>query len=374
MMGYIVGKFIAALFLSSVDKNKRLGYLFLVLLLANIPLIFFGFVPTATQVIMIFWSAIPSTYIWGFIVFYVEGRRSTELIVMIIYMLLIMASGISKTLATSMMNAGVSENWMPYYCGLVGLVGCIIFTLLLNLAPPPTEEEMKQRRTRNVCTREQQWVFFKEFYVGLLCLFITYGMIASTRNYRDSYALELWNELIGADFDSSTYSITEIIVSICTTAAYCGIIFIKKEKTAFMTLILVMCFGGFFVGLVTLIYSLSEYNPKVWITLSGIGLTIAYVPPGAMLYDKLMGAVQIDMTMVFIIYVSEVFNSTTSLLVILIKTLVFSDMTHVQYFINLSYATFGISIICTTIAFFVFRNKINNIVNIIRLGRNTIAV
>lgn len=43
-----------------------------------------------------------------------------------------------------------------------------------------------------------------------------------------------------------------------------------------------------------------------WMVMVGVGLYMAYIPPGAMLYDRFNGATGQPFTSVFMIYLSDV--------------------------------------------------------------------
>jgi hypothetical protein len=358
IIGFVIGKIIGATMLHNIKKSHRFILFMIVTSMSAIPLVIFGFLPAVGQVCMMLISGMFLVLIWGFLVFYIEGRYATDIIIMVIYMALIMASGISKTLATVLMrNEGISENFMPAICATIGCTGTILFMYLLSIAPPPTEEEKASRQAREPSTSAEQTAFFKKYRVGLTAILIVYGMLSAYRNFRDYYALELWTDLLGADFDSGTYSLSEIIVSIAVTAIYCGLIFIKNEVTAFFVILGMMLSGGIVICISTIF---GEYNGFLWIVMVGIGAFIAYVPPGAMLYDKLMAASKTNFTTVFLIYVSEVAGSSTTLLVILLKTFAFSTTSFITYFTVLSYLTSAILIVGMSVAIICFARTIRN--------------
>ena len=219
---------------------------------------------------------------------------------------------------------------------------------------PPTEQEQIDRQNRDCVDLDKQNHFYDKYKVPLTCIIIAYGLITSYRNFRDYYALELWQELLSNNFDPNVYSISEIIVSVVVTGLYCAIIFIKSERNSFFTLLGLMLLSGFLITLTTIIYQFNHYAPTIWIIAVGISVYIGYVPPGALLYDKLMGATGVSMTSVNTIYISEFTATSTTLLVILLKITAFNTMSYVNYFIWLSYFVGVIVSILITISFISF--------------------
>ncbi len=351
LLGFVIGKLLGAFLLGRVKKQDRFSLLTLIFILSTVPMIIFGLLPIDGQVVMMFLSSIPFILSWGFIVFYVEGRHATTLIVMFVYMALIMASGIAKTVATLILNAGVSDSWMPAVCSSMGMVLCILFSYMLSLAPPPTQLETDLRQSREPCSLEQQREFMNKYKVGLIIINIVYGVTSAYRSFRDYYALELWKELLSENFDPYIYSVSEIVVSVLVSLVYCFLFFIKDEVKGLMSLFYTMFSGGVLVLLVTVLYRTTSFSGVSWIVSCGVGLYLTYIPPGALLYDKLVGATKINYTSVFLVYVSETVATSVSLLVILLKNLVFNDISFVKYFEWLSYTTavttiLGMLIIC----------------------------
>jgi hypothetical protein len=354
LLGYVVGKFLGAVLLAKIKKENRLKIMLTIFVLSAVPLIIFGFLPPDGQVIAIFVGSIPFILSWGFVVFYVEGRRGTTLIVMIIYLALIMASGVSKTVAAKLLENGVSEDWMPAVCSSGGMILCLLFSYLLATAPEPTSQEIEERQNRDPCTAEEQLEFMNKYRSGLIIINIVYGITSAYRSFRDYYALEIWRELLSDDFDTSVYSLSEILVSVAIALVYCMLVFIKDEKKGLMSLFYIMFTGGLIILVIGFMQSVFENYAVAWIVTLGVGLYLSYVPPGALLYDKLVGATKINYTSVFLVYISELVGTSVSLLVILLKSLVFTDVSFVQYFIWLSNITgiiITVGMACTIMVF-----------------------
>ncbi|AYV77910.1 MAG: hypothetical protein Edafosvirus2_89 [Edafosvirus sp.] len=357
IMGYIIGFFV----LTKIDKENIFKYFIITIFGSFIPMLLFLTSSPLLQIIGTYISGIFITNIWGFIIFYVEGRYASSIIVMIIYMLLIIAGGFAKSMGTLMLSNDINENLMTVYCSIIGLVGCLFFAYLLNESPERSADEEKSKSSRKTGndTATTQMEFIDKYKIGLITNSIAYGFISSYRKYRDYYQLELWTELMGKDFDAGIYSYSDVIISIVVTLIYCLIIYIKSDLISFFVLLVIMMGGSIIIIISTIVYSYQTYKPFVWIVVTGIGVYMAYVPPGVLLYDKLISATKTQISIVPIIFLSEMIAQVVTLITILIKSNVYNNYSYVSYFINISYIFGAIVVLGMIISMYNFR-KLQN--------------
>lgn len=363
-MSYIAGYIIGYFWLSKINKKNTFKYFILTIFGSFVPLLLFVTQLPVFQIIGTFISGVCITNIWGFIVFYVEGRHASSIIIMIIYMLLIIGGGFAKSVGAILLDNDINENLMVVYCGIIGLVGCIGFAILLNNTPERNEEEEKSKTIKktgdDIITIQNE--FINKYKIGLLANSIVYGFISGYRKYRDYYSLELWIELMGHNFNAGIYSYSDIIISIAVTLIYCLIIYIKSDITSFFVLLVIMIIGSFIIAISTLTYSYYEYESFIWIVLTGVGVYMAYVPPGVLLYDKLISATKTEISIVPIIFLSELIAQIVTLLIILIKSNIYTLYSYVSYFVYISYMTGGCVIVGMIISLYNFKNiKYHNI-------------
>jgi hypothetical protein len=354
-IGYIFGNIIGYFIVPKLNKDTRLKNFISTYFFAALPMLLFGTRIPVIQIIAMFLSGIFTIWIWGHIIYYIEGRHATGIIILIVYAGIIVGSGVAKSVGTIFLNNGISEDWMPAICSLIGIIGCTLFGYLLSKSPSPTEDEIIKNSLREPATSEEQINFIKTHKIGLISVCLVYGCLSSYRKFRDYYSLELWSELLGDNFDPSVYSTAELLIGISVIIVYFSVVFIHNDKKAFGYLLFVMLIGGFFIQISTIIYSVNYYSPYVWMILIGIGLYLTYIPPGAMLYDKLMAATGTNFTILSIIYISEATSQIIILLSILIKSLVFDNIGYVPYFIMLSYIIASIVIIGMIVAMISFK-------------------
>lgn len=83
---YAISKIVGAMVIPTIKRNYRCRILLLLAMLGETPLVIFGFLPPAGQVFMVFLSAMPMAWMWGIMVMYLEGRKTSEFLLMGLYL------------------------------------------------------------------------------------------------------------------------------------------------------------------------------------------------------------------------------------------------------------------------------------------------
>jgi len=270
---------------------------------------------------------------------YLEGRRTSEVLLMGLYLSVMVASGVAKSIAAAVMNAGISENWMPAVCGSFSAVLFIIFIVLLDTIPDPSQEDKALRKERRTMSPREGREFLRKWAPGLIVITLVYSVLTAYRNFRDYFAIELWSDLEGPSFDPSKFTQSEIPVGICTAVAYSLLYYIRDDRKAFFAILGVMFVGGVVILIATAVQVLNLLSPLPWMIMVGTGLFMAYIPPGAMLYDRFNGATGMPYTSVFMIYLSDICGYTATLTVLFYRNFGNANIPYVKFFHSFSYIT-----------------------------------
>ena len=175
IIGYTFSKFLGIKVCSETDRRHRLRMLILLILSAESALVLFAVVPTEWKVAAIFLNGLPLGMVWGLVVRYLEGRRTSDMLLAGLACSFIVSSGAVKDVGRALMAGDaigafgfgisnplppVSEFWMPAATGLVFLGPFLIAVWLLDRVPEPTcgdiiarteREPMNHTRRRRVC-------------------------------------------------------------------------------------------------------------------------------------------------------------------------------------------------------------------------------
>src|ERR1044071_2309026 len=251
IIGYALSKYIGIKVCSEVSATRRAITLIALIVWAELALIAYGLVPNNLKVIAIFFNGLPLGMVWGLVVWYLEGRRTSELLLAGLSCSYIVSSGIVKDLGRAMMDGGValwwnqvpwigqrmgaalgkvSESWMPACVGFHFLPLFLVAVWMLNQLPRPTESDVAARSERQTMTGPDRLAFLRQFMLGLVLLCVAYFFLPAYRDFRDNYQVEIFDGL-GYPYakNKAIISKAETIVAIGVIIALASLTFIRDN-------------------------------------------------------------------------------------------------------------------------------------------------
>jgi hypothetical protein len=280
---------------------------------------------------------------------FLEGRRTSEILGAGLSCAYVVASGAVKSVGKNLLDAGISESWMPAIAGLIFLPLFLGAVYGLRLIPPPNEGDVAARTHREPMRGPERRAFVRRFLPGLLLLVIVYFFLTSYRDFRDNYAAEIWNDL-GYGDQASVFTITEIPIALSVMLVLGLLYLVKDNRRGLMLTYVIMAAGAVMIGAGTLLFDGGVIGPTPWMILVGLGLYLGYVPYGCVLFDRTIAALGIVATAVFLIYLSDAVAYGGSVLVVLYKNVGQANISALQFFRYFSYATSGICIVALAIS------------------------
>jgi hypothetical protein len=343
LCGYALSKFLGVKFNSEMKPSRRAWALVVLIAWAELALALFAVMPPGGKVVALFLNGLPLGTVWGVVFSFLEGRRTSEILGAGLSCAYVVASGAVKSIGSSLLDAGVTEAWMPALTGLLFLPIFLAAVYGLGLIPPPSSADVEARTEREPMSSAERRQFLRRFFPGLLLLVIVYLFLTSYRDFRDNYAAEIWADL-GADRQASLFTLTEIPIAISVMIALGLLFLVKNNRRGLLFTYLIMIAGSALIGVATLLFDLEAIHPLTWMILVGLGLYLGYVPYGSVLFDRTIAALGIVATAVFLIYVSDAVAYSGSVAIVLYKTIGQAQVSKLQFFRYFSYAT---SLVCT---------------------------
>jgi hypothetical protein len=294
-------------------------------------------VPPPFKIFAIFLNGLPLGMIWGLVVWYLEGRRSSEILLAGLSASFIVSSGIVKDAGRSLMaDFGVSEWWMPAVTGLCFLPPFLGSVWLLNHTPGPREEDVRARVGREPMYAASRVSFVKSFLPGLVLLFVAYFFLTAYRDFRDNYGVEIIRGL-GHAGDRAFFTKTESLVSVGVLATLALLNLVKDNRRGLAGAFAIMASGAALLGASTLLLDAGKIDGFWWMTLVGLGSYLAYVPYGSVLFDRLIASARFAGTAVFAIYVADAIGYTGSVGIQLYKDFGRGDLSRLGFFRGFTY-------------------------------------
>jgi MFS family permease len=359
VLGYALSKFVGIKVISELKPNRRLLYLISLIVLAEISLLLFAWVPAPYNIPFMFLNGFPLGMIWGIVFSYIEGRRFTDILGVVLSASFIVSSGVVKSVGLFVMNSwGVSEFWMPSVTGALFFVPLLICSFLLQRVPSPTPEDIANRTERIPMTATDRKNLVKRFIFPLLIIVLFYTFLTAFRDFRDNFARELWDS-IGYQGDASVYSTSEIIIAVVVLLIIGTIFYVKDNFKALLTYHLLLILGTLVLVISTMMFQTGILDPFVWMICTGFGLYICYVPFNCLFFDRFIATFKVKGNSGFLIYIADAFGYLGSILVLLYKNFGQANVSWLNFFVYGTYAVAVIGIVSTLVlyAHFVARRK-----------------
>jgi hypothetical protein len=354
--GYMTSKFVGIRIISAMGSRGRALWLMGLIAASEAALLLFAVVPVSMKPMALFLNGLPLGMIWGIVFSYLEGRKFSEVLGAGLCTSFIVSSGAVKTTGKWIMEVfGTTEFWMPFVTGLFFLPFLVLFASLLDLTPAPTSEDMALRRKRVPMTSADRRRMLAALWLGLVFLVGFYVFLTAYRDFRDNFAVELWDSM-GYGEAPEILTIAEIPIAIGVLIMLGLTMYIRDNRSAFLSYHAIIVASLALVFIATLLFQKQLLPPAAWMILVGLGLYVAYVPFNSILFDRLLGSFQFPGNAGFLIYIADAFGYLGSVGILLYKHFGQGDMSWLQFFI---YASYGLVLygLLTMVASLIFFRK-----------------
>jgi hypothetical protein len=345
LIGYASSKFLGIKVISELGGNSRATGILVCIGIAWGALLLFALVPAPYNAIFMLINGIPLGMIWGLVFGYLEGRRLTEVLGAGLSASYIMASGVVKSIGGALLARGVPEYWMPFATGALFALPMLFFVWALSHLPPPSPEDEAARTKREPMDAAARKAFFFKYAPGLIPLTSLYVFLTAYRDFRDNFAVEIWTEAGSKDV-MALLTTSETRVTVGVLAALALLMLVKDNRAALLLVHALMLTGTALIGLSTALFQAGTISPETWMVLTGLGLYVAYVPFGCVLFDRLIAATGAVGTAGFMIYVTDAGGYAGSVVLTLYRDLGQPELSWLDFFVTVSYGT---SVLCTSL-------------------------
>jgi hypothetical protein len=203
-----------------------------------------------------------------------------------------------------MLQHGVPEFWMPAATGALFVAPLFTAAWLLNRAPNPTADDVAARVERAPMRGHDRMRFFRRFWPALIPLIVLYVLLTALRDYRDNYGADIYYQL-GYRDSAGIFTRTEAPIAIGIFLVFALLTLVKDNRRAVRMIYAVMLAGLLIVGCATALHLGGRLSGFSWMLLVGFGSYLAYVPFGAIIFDRLLAASRSGGTAIFAIYLAD---------------------------------------------------------------------
>src|SRR5262245_2591266 len=208
VIGYTLSKCIGIKVIAEMPASRRVGWLLGLIAWAEAALLLFAVTPVPWNSVALFLNGLSLGMVFGLVLGFLEGRRHTEALTAGLCTSFIVAGGVTKSVGSYLLSAGVSEAWMPFCAGLVFVPPLLVFAWMLSRIPAPSAADVAARSERAPMPAAQRRRFFGRYALGLSLLMLVYMLITVLRSVRDDFAPEIWRGL-GVVGEPSIFTVSE---------------------------------------------------------------------------------------------------------------------------------------------------------------------
>ena len=350
-LGYMSSKFIGIKIISELKPQNRQRLIIGLILFAEVSLLFFGLLPPPYNFIFLFFNGLPLGMVWGIVFSYLEGRRFTEVLGMGLSISLIVSSGILKTVYFTIHGwlPAISETWLPFFIGLFFLPLFLFFSWMLSVIPAPTETDKLLRTERVPMTGEDKRKVLKDVGGGVFCFVLMYIFLATMRDFRDNFSVEIWNE-IQPSWDKTVFSKTEMISGLVVLISVGCLSLVRNNIKGFWATQWLIAFGVLLCGGSTLLFQLHQLAPFWWMLFTGMGLFLAYIPIQVAVFERMIALFKLKANAGFFIYICDSLGYLGSVALLLYKEFFMKEMSWSKVLMNFSYL---LTLTCIVLLLFV---------------------
>jgi len=318
--GYMLSKFYGIRFIAELGDRHRGAKIVLLVGLSWAALLGFALVPAPLNMGFLFLNGLPLGMIWGLVFSYLEGRRTTELLGAVMSVSLVFASGLVKTIARVLMEIlHVSEYWMPFCTGLLFVIPLLACTLLLELLPPPDARDRTLRTVRLPMDSAARKAFLVAYLPGLLLTIFAYLLFTIIRDVRDNFEVEIWAD-VGVT-GNYIYAQIDSLIALAVLMMMGMLIFVKSNLKAFTLIHLMIIAGCIAAGMSTWLFVQGHIGGVAWMSISGLGLYMVYIPYNAIFFERLLATFRHRGNIGFVMYVADAVGYLGSVAVLVIREL-----------------------------------------------------
>jgi hypothetical protein len=330
VLGYAAAKFAGIKVVSELTAERRAIALVATIGCAQAALVLFAISPPALAPVALALNGLSLGMVWGMVFGFLERRKTSDLLGAALCASFIVASGFVKTIGRQLLDAGIPERWMPASVGALFAPVMVLSILMLSCIPPPSAEDEAARTRRAPMGSAERREFFLRFAGGLVPLIAAYVLLTAYRDFRDSFARELWDAM-GYAGQPSVLTTTEIPVAMGALLGVALINVVKDNRRALLAIHGMLVVGAILVLGATLLHRAGLIGHVTWMMSVGLGLYFGYVPFNCVLFDRLVAATGSVATAGFLIYVADAFGYAGSVGLLVWKSLSRPDVPWVAF-------------------------------------------
>jgi hypothetical protein len=360
VFGYMTAKFIGIKFISELNKARRSKYILGLIGSAHFSLLLLALVPSPFNVFFLFSNGLCLGLIWGLVFSYIEGRKFTDLLALILSTNFIFSSGVAKSLGRVCIEYWhVPEIYMPFVTGALYIPLLLLAVWMLTKIPPPGDEEVNSRGIRVSLNGKERIALFRQFFVGLTAITIINLLLTILRDVKDNYAVEILRT-VKPTFSPAIFSQMETIAALSVLGLLLLMIGFRDHFRSIVAHHIAIFSGLVLVLLTSFFLKYNILDPVANLVLYTIGLYVCYNTLQCLFLDRFIAAFKVKGNIGFFFYFMDSIGYLGSCFIIFNKEIVSPKLNWLNYFLQVSFILGVVGIVCIIVSWIYFNRKFKN--------------
>jgi hypothetical protein len=340
VLGYTLSKFLGIKVVSEVAPHRRVALLLGLIAAAELSLLLFGLTPAPFNLLWLFCNGVPLGMVFGLVLRFLEGRRHTEALTAGLCASFITADGVTKSAGAALLEAGISEYWMPFLTGLLFVPPLLFFAWMLTRIPGPSPRDVAARSERPPMSAAERGGFFRRYATGLTLLVLVYLLITILRSVRADFAPEIWAGLQGA-VPPDVFALSETAVAAGVLVLSGSAVLIADNRRAFFFGLALALGGAALVGAALVGLRARGLSPFAFMVLHGIGLYLPYLALHTTVFERLIAITRERGNLGYLMYLADSFGYLGYVGALLARNALGPADNFLAFFLVLSWAIAG---------------------------------
>jgi len=349
VLGYTLSKWMGIRIIAEMQPSQRTATLLGLVAAAEVSLVLFGWVPTPYNGVLLFLNGLALGLVFGLVLGFLEGRQLTEALVAALCASFIVADGVTKSAGLALLEAGISERWMPATCGAFFLLPLTGFVWMLRKIPSPSPADIAARSERTPLDRAGRRAFLARYAPGLILIILAYLLITVMRSLRADFAPELWSGL-GTRGQPAIFTTSELWVALGVLSVNGLASTVRDNRRAFFLALAICGAGLLMVGGAIAGHRTGRIGAFPFMVLFGLGLYLPYVAVHTTIFERLIALTRERGNVGHLMYVADAVGYLGYLAVMFAKWRWTADSDFLPQFLQLGGAGATISLVALLLA------------------------
>jgi hypothetical protein len=304
VLGYTASKVLGIRVIAEMPPERRAAAILGLIGSAEAALILFGLAPSPLHVFCLFVNGLSLGMVFGLVLGFLEGRRTTEALAAGLCASFILADGVAKAVGTWLLDRGASPRWMPAAAGLIFVPPLLLFVAMLARIPPPDGWDLALRGERRTMDRRDRARMLRRGGLGLSLLIAAYFLVTIARSIRADFMPEIWRGL-GIAAAPATFANSEALVALLVLAANGLSVLIIDNRRAFLMSLGIAMAGGLLMIVSLAALRVSWLDGFTFMVLLGTGLYLPYVAIQTTTFERLIAINRDRGNLGFLMYLAD---------------------------------------------------------------------